>query len=73
MALATASFERCSASPNFFRSFYNDFFARCPEAERRFANTDFERQTQLLRHAIRLVLRFPQLPRAELSLVRRVA
>jgi hypothetical protein len=34
MVLATASFERCSAAPNFFRSFYNDFFARCPEAER---------------------------------------
>jgi hemoglobin-like flavoprotein len=73
LALATASSERCSAAPSFFRSFYNDFFARCPEAERHFANTDFEHQIQLLRHAIRLLLRFPQLPRAELSLVSRLA
>jgi len=29
MAVATASYERCSAAPNFFRSFYNDCFARC--------------------------------------------
>jgi hypothetical protein len=45
MALATASYKRSSAAPNFFRSFYNDFFAPCPQAERRFANTDFEPQT----------------------------
>jgi hypothetical protein len=67
-----ASYERCSAAPNFFRSFYNDFFARCPEAERRFANTDFEHQIRLLGH-VRLLLRFPPLPRAELSLVSRLA
>jgi hemoglobin-like flavoprotein len=77
MALAKASYERCSATQGFFRAFYDDFFddffARCPEAKPRFASTDFDRQNKLLRHAIGLLLIFPGHPPAEPSVLRRIA
>ena len=73
MALTKASYERCSATQGFFRAFYDDFFARCPEAKPRFANTDFDRQNKLLRHAIGLLLIFPGHPLADPSVLRRIA
>lgn len=73
MGVASASYERCSAVPGFFRAFYDDFFVRSPEAKQRFANTDFDRQNRLLRHAIGLLLIFPGLPPAEPSLLSRIA
>ncbi|HEV2751729.1 MAG TPA: globin [Gemmatimonadales bacterium] len=73
MALAKASYERCSAGPAFFRAFYDDFFARCPEAKARFTNTDFERQNKLLQHAFGLLLLFPTQPHGEPGLLTRIA
>jgi hemoglobin-like flavoprotein len=71
--VAKASYERCCADPDFFRAFYNDFFARCPEAKPRFAATDFERQNKLLRHAFSLLLIFPTQLRTEANVLSRVA
>ena len=71
--VARASYERCCAAPEFFESFYRHFFKACPEAEARFANTDFERQHRLLRHAIGLLLIFPKQPESEPTLLTRLA
>jgi hemoglobin-like flavoprotein len=73
VGLARHSYERCSTVPGFFRAFYDDFLARCPEAKPRFAKTDFERQNNLLRHAIGLLLIFPSQSPTELNLLTRVA
>src|SRR5947207_12880018 len=73
MRAAKASYERCCADSSFFRAFYDDFFARCPEAKPRFARTDFERQNKLLRHAFGLLLIFPNQARTEPSVLTRVA
>lgn len=72
--LARASCDRCCASPDFIPTFYKIFFENCPGAEPRFAGTDFFRQHQLLRHALRLLLLYPNRPEAEgHDLLRRVA
>ena len=73
MRVAKASYERCCTDPGFLRAFYDDFFARCPEAKPRFARTDFERQNKLLRHAFGLLLIFPNQARTEPSVLTRVA
>jgi hemoglobin-like flavoprotein len=71
---ARASYDRCCASPDFIPTFYHLFFTACPAAEPRFAETDFFRQHQLLRHALRLLLLYPNRPEAEgHDLLRRVA
>lgn len=56
---AKASFDRCSAAPEFLSGFYRHFFALCPEAQPLFVQTDFARQTRLLRDAIGLLLIAP--------------
>ena len=71
--LASASYQRCCERPDFFEAFYGNFFAACPEARPRFANTDFERQNKLLRHALGLLLAFPNQPPTEPTLLTRVA
>jgi len=73
MEAAKASYGRCRDSDAFFRSFYKNFFAACPRAEPMFAETDFERQIRLLRHAIGLLLIFPTQPEAEPTILTRVA
>ena len=71
---ARASYERCCAKPDFIPSFYRNFFAACPEAKPLFTKTDFRRQHNLLRHALSLLLLFPNKPETEgRSLLRRVA
>jgi len=71
---AKASYERCCAEPDFIPSFYRNFFAACPDVKPLFAKTDFRRQHNLLRHALSLLLLFPNKPEAEArSLLRRVA
>jgi hemoglobin-like flavoprotein len=57
--IAKASFDRCSAVPDFLAGFYRHFFAACPEAQPLFARTDFQRQVKLLRDAIGLLLIAP--------------
>lgn len=71
--LASASYQRCCETPAFFQAFYRNFFTACPEAAPRFANTDFERQHKLLRHALGLLLLFPKQPENDQTLLRRVA
>ena len=73
MAAARASCDRCCAVPRFFEDFYNNFFARCPQARAMFARTDFERQHKLLRHAFGLLLNFPKQPAWEPTILARVA
>ena len=73
MAAAKASYDRCCATPRFFEDFYNNFFARCPPARAMFAQTDFERQHKLLRHAFGLLLNFPKQPASEHTILARVA
>jgi len=70
---ASASYQRCCENPAFFEAFYRNFFTVCPEAAPRFANTDFERQSRLLRHAFGLLLIFPKQPEGEPTLLTRVA
>ena len=57
--IAKASFDRCSATPEFLAGFYQNFFRACPEAKPLFAKTDFARQTKALRDAIGLLLIAP--------------
>jgi hemoglobin-like flavoprotein len=73
MALAKASFDRCCQAPEFLQAFYKTFLAASPDAARRFAGTDFDRQNRLLKHAIGLLLIFPNQPSAEPNLLARLA
>ena len=57
--VAKASFDRCSASPEFLTGFYANFFRVCPEAKPLFAKTDLARQVRLLRDAIGLLIIVP--------------
>jgi hemoglobin-like flavoprotein len=72
-AIAKASYDRCCQAPNFIPDFYRTFLAACPEAAPMFAHTDFDRQVKLLRHAIGLLLIFPNQPAHEPTLLSRVA
>jgi len=72
-ALAKASYDRCCQAPEFLQTFYKNFLAACPEAVPRFAKTDLETQTKLLRHAIGLLLIFPHQPNNEPNLLSRLA
>ena len=71
--LASASYQRCCESPEFFAAFYRTFFRACPAAAPRFAATDFERQHKLLRHAVGVLLIFPKEPEAEPTVLTRIA
>ena len=72
-ALAKASYDRCCEAPEFLQAFYRNFLAACPEAAPRFAHTNFERQSKLLRHAIGLLLIFPSQAGGDQALLARVA
>ena len=72
-ALAKASYDRCCRAPDFLQAFYKSFLTACPEAAPRFAHTNFEEQTKLLRHAIGLLLIFPTKPLKEPTLLARLA
>jgi len=72
-ALAKASYDRCCQAPDFLPTFYRNFLTACPEAAPFFARTDFDRQGKLLRHAIGLLLIFPNQPPEEPTLLTRVA
>jgi len=72
-ALAKASYDRCCQAPEFLQAFYRNFLAACPEAVPRFAGTNFDQQTRLLRHAIGLLLIFPNQPNTEPNLLARLA
>jgi hemoglobin-like flavoprotein len=71
--VARESYARCCEAPDFFTCFYRNFFKRNPAAEPFFAATNFKRQHQLLRHAIGLLLIFPNQPPPGTTLLNRVA
>ena len=73
LALAKASYDRCCQAPDFLQTFYKNFLAACPEAVPLFAGTDFDKQTKLLKHAIGLLLIFPNQPNKEPNLLSRLA
>jgi len=73
MQAAKASFDRCCGAPDFFLCFYRNFFKRAPSVEPMFASTDFKRQHQLLKHAIGLLLVFPNQKPDDPPLLKRVA
>ena len=56
---AKASYQRCSKFDEFIPSFYENLFEASPEAKKLFADTDFAVQTPLIKHAIGLLLIFP--------------
>ena len=71
--IAKESYDRCCKAPEFLNTFYKNFLAACPEAKPKFARTNFEQQTKLLRHAIGLLLIFPNHPSGEPTLLTRLA
>lgn len=73
LQLARASYERCSAVPDFYACFYRNLFRAAPDVEPLFARTDFERQHQLMKHALGLLLAFPAQPDDGAVLLTRVA
>jgi hemoglobin-like flavoprotein len=73
MAVARASYQRAAQVPDFFASFYTRFFEVRPEVRQLFASTEFDRQHRLLRHAIGLLLTFPDEPDGEPTILTRIA
>ncbi len=73
MAVARASYQRAAVAPDFFAAFYARFFEVRPETRQLFARTEFERQHRLLRHAIGLLLSFPEEPDGEPTILTRLA
>jgi hypothetical protein len=71
--LANASYQRCCERPGFFAAFYRNGFEAYPAAVPRLAGTTFERQHQLLRHAVGVLLIFPTEPEAEPTVLTRIA
>lgn len=59
METAKASYERCCKFDEFIPSFYENLFKASPEAKALFAETDFTVQTPLIKHAIGLLLIYP--------------
>lgn len=72
LVVARASYQR-AASPQFFSAFYNRLFEVRPDTRPLFANTEFERQHKLLRHAIGLLLSFPEEADREPTILARLA
>jgi hemoglobin-like flavoprotein len=56
---AKASYQRCCKFDEFIPSFYDNLFKASPEAKALFAETDFGVQIPLIKHAIGLLLIFP--------------
>ncbi|HEX9620089.1 MAG TPA: protein kinase [Polyangiaceae bacterium] len=70
---ARESFRRCHAHQQFYSFLYDQLFDLCPEVRPLFANTNFRRQHDLLRHAILLLLVFPEQRGPEPTILTQVA
>jgi len=70
---ARASYDRCAQVSHFVDDFYARLFEVLPEARALFAQTDFDRQRKLLRHAIGLLLSFPSERDGEPNILTRLA
>lgn len=53
-----ASYHRCEAVSGLFDTFYELFFAKSPEIQRKFAHTDMAKQKQIVMASLLWVLRF---------------
>ena len=73
MTEARASYDRCTQAPRFLDDFYARLFELRPDAKALFAETDFDRQRKLLRHAIGLLLSFPAESDGEPTILTRLA
>ena len=52
-----ASYDRCVASGDFFQTFYDIFLAKSPEIAAKFAQTDFNKQKNLIKASIAMMIR----------------
>ena len=73
IAVARASYQRAAGAPDFFTAFYDRLFEVRSDTRQLFARTEFERQNKLLRHAIGLLLSFPEEPDGEPTILTRIA
>jgi serine/threonine protein kinase len=55
---AKDSYRRCAQTPEFYRTVYDELFARMPTARAMFRNVSLERQYQVLRDSMWLLLKF---------------
>lgn len=53
-----ASYARCCESSTFFDDFYRIFLDKSPEIRNKFFHTDFERQNQIIKQSIGIMLDF---------------
>jgi hemoglobin-like flavoprotein len=73
VAVARSSYQRAAGAPDFFVAFYDRLFEVRPDTRQLFARTEFERQHRLLRHAIGLLLSFPEERDGEPTILTRIA
>ncbi len=73
VAVARSSYQRAALAPDFLAAFYDRLFEVRPDTRQLFALTEFERQNKLLRHAIGLLLSFPEQPDGEPTILTRIA
>lgn len=52
-----ASYERCFEDPGFFDTFYELFLVKSDQIPPLFANTDFEKQKQVVRVSVMMMIR----------------
>jgi hypothetical protein len=62
--LFVASLKRCLAEPEFLLNFYGLFMDSSEEIRRKFAHTDFQRQTQVLAESLWVISVVVQAPKA---------
>ncbi len=70
---AKASYQRCCKFDEFIPSFYQNLFDASAEAKALFAKTDFKVQTPLIKHAIGLLLLFPNHTNGQTPILQRTA
>jgi len=69
--IAESSYRRCADQPAFFRTFYDRLLASDPSIPPKFAQTDFDRQNKLLKHALGLLIIYAKRPNP--ALLERIA
>jgi len=50
------SYGRCIAKPDFFDQFYDHFLGSHPDIRKKFENTDFEKQKELIKHGVNMMI-----------------
>ncbi len=52
-----ASYDRCVASGDFWKTFYDIFLAKSPDIASKFAQTDFNKQKNLIKASVAMMIR----------------